>query len=162
MTSGRCTSCSLVYFRKETLVYKKRKIVVPSIYEEVSMFNPDDETDGLEDLLDGADDALVSLQSTEASANDTPTSAAREVVYSYLSLPSDFTNFFDNNLSSILIPEEYPAMLKHITGLYDRSVRGAVVTGQPGIGENAPQSQRGLLNIMFICRKINIPYLHSY
>ena len=130
-------------------LYKRFELTVPLMAEcglglrsaTESRTEPHDETSG------GSNDgAHLEGSSTPGSgtepdttdgSNADDTGIADEPV-AYLSIETGFADFFGPERTAILLRDEYPAMLAHITKIQaenNNSERGVVVTGQPGIGE---------------------------
>jgi hypothetical protein len=86
-------------------------------------------------IASGSGGANASGSGGASASEGQVTVTERTVSYISLTLPSDFDGTL-GGYRSILVREEYPALLKHIKN--DRSLpsRGMVVTGQPGIGDD--------------------------
>jgi hypothetical protein len=80
---------------------------------------------------------------------------AASTSYKYISLGSDYEHFF-GRLASILVREEYYAMMDILQGIYDKEVQGVVVLGRPGIGKNS--HYRRLVNSLAIAGKTTFLY----
>jgi hypothetical protein len=61
---------------------------------------------------------------------------ASEVTFTTLSLSQDLEGLFGDSHRNILVRDDYLAMLEHIKSIVALKIRGIVVTGQPGIGNN--------------------------
>jgi hypothetical protein len=100
-------------------IYKQNTSTVPHIGS--------DETDGVSNVVN---------------VGDGTTDISGDVTYRYIDLGPDLTPFF-GRYSTILLRQEYPAVLRHLRDVQSEpNTGGAVVTGQPGIG----QPSRRLLN----------------
>jgi hypothetical protein len=58
-----------------------------------------------------------------------------DVTYDYICLGPELESFIPTKSGMILVRNEFPEMLKHLTNLYDQQHRGVALTGRPGIGE---------------------------
>ena len=93
-----------------------------------------DVTEGPDGGLDPVDMDVVDRTS------DTNAICSSSVTYKSLSLGDSFADFFVSNRSKILVREEYPALIEHLRKVQAQTYpRGAVVTGQPGIGKELPK-----------------------
>jgi hypothetical protein len=85
--------------------------------------------------------AVPCLESDGVDVGDGATDIGEEVTYVHIDLGPGFERFFDG-YDTILLRREYPDVLSHIQKIQEGKMGGAVVTGQPGIG----QLSRSLLN----------------
>ncbi|KAN0073012.1 hypothetical protein V8E54_009126 [Elaphomyces granulatus] len=93
--------------------------------------------------LGGASTSLT-LQEPEAITENLETGTD----YEFLDLGPGFESFFAGN-STMLIRREYRETLNHITELYKIGHGGAVLTGQPGVGNTI------FLYYVLVCRVLN-------
>jgi hypothetical protein len=131
------------------VVYKRFELTVPLVAEcglglrvaTESGTESHDETSGGSDggshLEHNATPGSGTESATTGGPNVDETGIPDESV-TYTSIEPGFADFFGPKKSTILLRDEYPAMLDHINKLQTEcknSERGVVVTGQPGIGE---------------------------